>query len=181
MSVIALIVSLAAAVFAGFAWWNARQMRLYQTLHDLQMEYRSGEMMDAVRTLWWQYEHVKRDESKLMALYEEEYTKQAGPGSLHYKRRLVTHFYQHVAALYDKGMLPKEIVFEIWSEKDLRVIPNILIPIEIKIGEMLKTPEAMPRDTAGLPEGLRKLNKLYEGSKSYEAQRANDEQHPVSN
>ena len=50
--------------------------------------------------------------------------------TLRYHRRLVSHFYQHLATLYVNRMLPQKYIYDNWYEADLRIIPHVIIPIE---------------------------------------------------
>ena len=48
---------------------------------------------------------------------------------LNLKRRKLTSFYDRMAVLYAAGFLPKEVLFRLWTTRDLSVIPEILIPL----------------------------------------------------
>ena len=151
MSVVALVIAVVAAMFAGLAWWNAKKTTLHHILEDIRKDYRSPEMYHAVKTLWQFYRECednhenfvekydelrKIDENRISGL-EERQRVEAEQTTLHYQRRLVSHFYQYVAALRANGVLPKGIVYKTWTEENLRIIPNIIIPIEI-IGLFIK-------------------------------------------
>ena len=160
-NVIALISAIAATastLFAGCVWWIVKRTMIHQALLDVQKDYRSPQMQYAVRTLWQFYkEHGKeklvekyeeiRDEEQIWILsLDKQERVEAEQSTLHYQRRLVSHFYQHLTALYVNKILPKDIVFSIWSEADLRIIPEILIPIENKLREVLHIPPLGPLD-----------------------------------
>ena len=133
-------------------------------------------MHHAVKTLWQfyrehqenfieRYEEIRQEDEKRISSLEERRRVEAEQTTLHYQRRLVSHFYQYVAALRANGVLPKGIVYKTWSEEDLRIIPNIIIPIEIKLREVIQTPQLEPVDKDNLPDGLSVLYKLYTDSK----------------
>ena len=48
---------------------------------------------------------------------------------LNLKRRKLTSFYDRMAVLYAAGFLPKEVLFRLWTKRDLSIIPEILIPL----------------------------------------------------
>jgi len=181
-NVIAIIIALLAAAFAGLSWWNARQTTFHHVLADIRKDYLSPQMGYAVKTLWQFYNDCKKDgedfvekycrilkedKSRLSSL-EEQQRVEAERSTLHYQRRLVSHFYQYVAALYaNNKRLLRGIVFRTWTEKDLRIIPNIIIPIEIKLREVIQTPPLQPFDENALDkkDSLLVLYRLYRDSK----------------
>jgi len=60
--------------------------------------------------------------------------------TLHCQRRLVSHFYQHLATLYVNRMLPRKYIYDNWHEADLRIIPDVIIPIENWLRKELHKP-----------------------------------------
>jgi len=84
------------------------------------------------------------DKKKISELNNQEDRIKVVQNTLHYQRRLVSHFYQHLAALYVNKILTKDIVYKNWSEADLRIIPEIIIPIENKLREVLHKPPLGP-------------------------------------
>jgi hypothetical protein len=155
--IIAISIAFAAAVFAGLAWWNARQTMRHHLISELRKDYLSPQLHHAVKTLWQFYEECgenfvekyeekrKEEEEWLSNLNRLEMIK-AEQSTLHYQRRLLSHFYQYVATLYLDKILPKGIVFKTWSESDLRIIPEVIVPIENKLREVLHTPPLPPLD-----------------------------------
>ena len=79
--------------------------------------------------------------------------------TLHNQRRLVQMFYEHLATLTTNNIIPKKIVYEIWPEETLEIIPLIIIPMAKKLAE--KTDTKPPDETS-------KLYQLYIDSKDYE-------------
>jgi hypothetical protein len=146
--------------------------RIHQVLVDILMDYRSPEMLLAVRTLWdlWRsdrdgfverYETQRKREADAIAALPPEKRLEAERASLHFHRRLVSQFYSFVAGLYELGIIPKRILYTHWGEADLRIIPQILLPIEERLGEALGT-------SPGSGPTLRRLQKLYDDSRSGE-------------
>ena len=144
--------------------------RLNDLLWRLQQDYRSAEMLLASEALWRFYDDNKSNfVEEYMNACESEYNKiiemapeqqvAATTGRLHYKRRIVSHFFQSLAVLRDLEAIEDRMLYSHWPERILRIIPIILIPIETKLAEVLKT-ESSFRETK------ERLNRLYEGSQS---------------
>ena len=131
---------------------------IHHALEDVQKDYRSLEMLCAIERLWQlyrnrgkkklaeKYEEIRNEEEEWVSSLDKQKRVEAEQNTLHYQRRLVSLFYQHVAALYINKILPKGIVFKTWSETDLRIIPEIIVPIENKLREVLHTPPLPPLD-----------------------------------
>lgn len=158
ISAIAATAAIVSAVFVCFYWRVAKRAMIHQALLDVQKDYRSPQMLYAVRTLWQfyrehgkgkfveKYEEIRRSEEQWISTLDKQKRLEAEQTTLHYLRRLVSHFYQHLAALYVNGILPKAAVYEGWSEADLRIIPEILVPIENDLLKALHTPPLEPLD-----------------------------------
>lgn len=187
------VISALAAIIAALVTYSlyriTRRNLIYQVLVRLQMEYRSPEMQYAVMTLWDFYNECKKEaqkekifkevEKKLQWEYKEKYREEkerlkkqkekpieALKTTLDHQRRLVSQFYNHLATLYVNKILPPHIIFATWSEKDLSIIPKIIIPMENKLLEILhkdpREPQPPPLDESS------KLYQLYIDSKDYE-------------
>jgi len=158
IALVSVIAAIASALFAGWVWWIAKRTMIHQALLDVQKDYRSPQMQYAVRTLWdfyrmygkdkfvEEYDKKRKEEDNWVSDQERQKRIEFEQATLHYQRRLVSHFYQHLAALYVNGILPKGIVYSNWSEADLRIILEILIPIENKLREVLFKPPLEPLD-----------------------------------
>ena len=170
ISVIAAVVS---AVFARAVWQTARKAMLHQAILDVQKDYRSPEILYAVKTLWDFYrehgkdklvnkynEKWKQDKEKILQMCEEEKF-EAEKATLHYQRRLVSHFYRHLAALNINGILPEDIVYENWTETDLGIIPKIILPLDECVYKSLYG------ESAKTLMRTRNMQTLYEDSKKY--------------
>jgi len=168
LSATALIISL----FATFiALWgvtsskiNARMSRIHQVLNDLLFDYRSPDMLLAVNNLW-QFYHDKKDEMckeyEILRKYTErdyintKWEDKIGfvRSSLHFQRRYVSQFYAYLAGIYELKIVPRKLLHSYWSKADLRIIPDIIIPIE---KSMSKDEEKQPHIV------LRRMEKLYD-------------------
>lgn len=157
------------AMSAESANRTAESARIYQVLADVLMEYRSAEMLHGVRALWDFYRKHMDDlvdayqaqfqqDSTTIANLPPDKTLDAEKATLHFKRRLVSQFYQLLAGLYELNVIPKHILYTYWSEGDLRIIPKILMPLEISLAMTLRNPSDSP--------GLKRLQKLYDDSKN---------------
>lgn len=155
---IAIVVAAAAAGFIYFQWRVARKAMLHHALLDVERDYRSPEMLYAVRTLWQfykehgrealveKYDEIRKREEQWVSSLGKQKRLEAEQATLHYQRRLVSHFYRHLAALCVNDILPRDIVYSKWSEADLTIIPEILIPIENHLRKVLHTPPLEPLD-----------------------------------
>jgi len=148
-----------------------KRILIHQSLLSLQKDYRSPQMLYAVSTLMdfyrehgpkkfvEKYEERREKERKWILTIDRQSRIEAMQSILHYQRRLVSHFYNQLATLYINEVLPKDIVYRNWSEADLRIIPEILIPIENKLREVLFKPPLPPLDESS------SLMVLFRGSK----------------
>ena len=181
ISAISLVVAIFALGISCYLYVVTRRNLVYQVLVNLQMEYRSPEMLYAVSTLWRFYrEECREDKKALVINYKGYYCSEqswvdgfdklkrieALKTTLDYQRKLVSHFYHHLATLYANKILSPHIIFATWSEKELNIIPKIIIPMENKLAEILheysKEPLPPPLDESS------KLYQLYIDSKDYE-------------
>lgn len=152
ISAIAAIAAIASSLFAGCVWKIVKRTMIHQALLDVQKDYRSPQMHYAVRTLWdfyrehgedmfvEEYEKIRKKEDKWVSNKEKQKRIEFEQATLHYQRKLISQFYQHLATLYANGILSKDIIYSSWSEADLRIIPTILVPIENKLREVLFKP-----------------------------------------
>jgi len=187
-----IIVTLLYAVLTGFIWHTTKKTMYYQALVTIQMDYRSPRMGYAVNKLWRFYrEDCGGDENILAKKYEESYLKEqseidemdkqgqikAKETTLDNQRRIVSHFYQHLAALYATGVLPPSIIFENWSKDTLVIIPCILLPMENELIDIINAEEKKLPESACVRKKREKelphleedssLYELYKGSLSY--------------
>lgn len=50
--------------------------------------------------------------------------------NLHLQRRFVSHFYHQKADLHMNKVIPRKVLFRVWTKGDLSIIPEIIIPLE---------------------------------------------------
>ena len=119
-----------------------RDTTVHQVLVSLLNDYRSAEMMLAVRALW---DLKRKHPTDVVAAYEAKQAAEAAsvailpeaerPGAerrtIHFQRRLVSQFYQLLGGLYFLAVVPKDVFFTHWERRDLQIIPEILLPIEM--------------------------------------------------
>jgi len=151
IAIISVLVAILAFSISILSWRVATKALNLQVLLNMGMEYRSPQMLYAIDKLWQLYkdhptDFVKkyleiRDEGqRCLASMDEEMKFENYRYTLHNQRRLISHFYQCLANLYVKKIFPKDILYRIWTEAELRIIPEILIPIEKKLQENLNEP-----------------------------------------
>lgn len=146
VAVVSGVAALFSALYARYAWSSTRQALIHQVLMDIHADYRSPEMLDAVKSLWdlhrahgrahiaAEYERLRvADDAILLALPAKDRLDFIRT-TLHHKRRLVAHFYLHLADLYVNKILPKEVLYSGWCRGDLAIIPEVLLPIEETLG-----------------------------------------------
>jgi hypothetical protein len=161
---VASVVIAAAGMF--IAWlalretWRAPR---YQILSDLMKDYAQPQMADAVSSLWDFYEHTCKSNKDTV---KEQFTMlgRDDPLKLDQARRRVSHFYKRLAILWKDSTwfvnsLFADSIFSIWSDTDLRIIPEIIIPLE---NALLEKHGAKPRDNE-----FKDLLDLYQASKQY--------------
>lgn len=160
------------AIFILWYSWETRKLKqemfkqtelqkrilMHQSLLYLQKDYLLPQMFYAVRTLWEfyreygkekfvvKYEEIRDEERRWILSMDKQKRIEAEQTTLHYQRRLVSQFYNQLATLYINGVLPKDIVYANWAEADLRIIPEVLVPIENKLREVLHEPPLGPLD-----------------------------------
>jgi len=148
---------------------KATAARVHDLLWRLLMEYRSVEMLLAVDSLWQlhrdhptdladEYERIRNRERAAIQALPSAQQSEATSGCLHHRRRLVSHFYQFLAAIREREAIPDGILYAHWVETDLKVLPTIVIPIEERLAQELQT------DSAHFQAMIRRLHALHEGS-----------------
>ena len=142
------------------------QLEGLHVLFDIRREYQAAEMTLAIATLWkFRQEHGdrfveayletwRRDEANIAALPAVKQVEEMR-GTFHYRRRMVKEFYNLLAGLYELKVLPQDLVYIYWVEAELRIIPEILIPLESAVAQTL-------RDEQELGPWLQRLRRLYD-------------------
>jgi hypothetical protein len=146
---------------------HLRQSKL-DSLHvliEVLNDYRSAELMLAIVTLWrfrakhgdqfvQAYLEIWQQDNERIAQLPEEEQLVVMCSTLHYRRRVVKEFYNKLAGLYELKVLPREVIYTYWSAAELRIIPEILIPIEMAVARELRT----EKDLGGWFKRLRRLH-----------------------
>lgn len=129
---------------------QSRVDSVHHVLVTVLQDYRSAEMMLAINSLWrFRREHGekfvdaylqrwKEDDERIAKLPEGEQLA-AVSATLHYRRRMVKEFYNLLAGLHELGVFPKGILETYWSASELKIIPEILIPLETAVSKNLRT------------------------------------------
>jgi hypothetical protein len=174
------VTAVATIVYVKYAkkqWAAIREATRQNVLARALFEYRSLEMFCAVKMLWTFY-HDHRN-TDVGAAYERQRLAdearirelplaaqaEAERATLHYQRRLVSHFYQFLAGQYELGVLPKDVLFTFWHRPDLEIIPRVLLPLE--------TVSALNFTRSRRPKEI--MRRLYEDSPSDTYQIPGDE------
>lgn len=166
-------VGIAGVIFAGLAWSLSGRALRYRMATDLMRDYRDYEMGEAIKTLWdyqrkvgtkqqleddflRRLKKMKKNEGKENKEKEDKYTE-----VIHKYRRRVAQFYRCMAALHYGRVVPDKLLYDIWHEKTLEIIPKIVIPLETAL---IKFRKDNPDDEVYKKE-FELLNTLYEHSK----------------
>jgi len=165
IAMIALIVSALSLFIAGKAFRSAEKARMHQVLVNVMFQYGSVEMLQAIKTLWKFYEKHKEnlgevyitilrtDESEIEKLDPKQRLERERT-TLHHQRRLVENFYSLLAGFHKLKVIPKKTLYTYWNKDNLRIIPDIIIPIE----------KAMSKELGTDPEHIifERMQKLYD-------------------
>jgi hypothetical protein len=79
--------------------------------------------------------------------------------TLHYRRRTVKEFFNLLAGLYELKVLPRDVIYTYWNETELRIIPEVLIPLETAVARELRTEQE-------LGDWSQRLRRLYDDQKA---------------
>ena len=100
------------------------QAQIVMTLLD---DYASQEMRDAITKLWDQKTRYGND-------YMTEFRKRRSEDSdWDRSRRFVAHYYQKVAALYDKGLLDREFAVVVATKEQVEFYTEVIEPLEVVV------------------------------------------------
>ena len=164
ISVVSILVAALSALYARQSGRTAQSALVYQVLVNALSEYRSLEMFVAIKSLW----RFKREHAGDVAhAYKEQRLKDGlqleslDPAqrlafeqtTIHYHRRQVSQFYALLAGLKEQGLPHRNIVYAHWTEADLRIIPEVLVPMEETLLAALGGP---------IPPTMLRLKRLYD-------------------
>lgn len=127
------VVALISCVIAGAVFLFTRMALRYQILAQLMRDYADPAMGEHVKTLHETCRPYKSDWSGLETKLKTDVSD--FKKNLNKARRPVSHFYQRLAVLYKHSWwfgkcFFGKIIFVLWSERDLRIIPDIIMPLE---------------------------------------------------
>ncbi len=126
--VIATSVTAIAASVAAIASWRSvqetRKVAQSQLINSLLDDYASDAMADAMAELRGRKTRYGRD-------YTAEFRKRRSeePNWEHSRRR-VAHYFQKVAAMYDKGLLDKKLARIVATKKQVKFYKEVIEPLE---------------------------------------------------
>jgi hypothetical protein len=129
IAVVSAVAAIATIIVAGMALRTSRLNLTYHHLSELMKEYAEPAMDEAIKELWDFLKRQNGDPEKLKGAFTEMLGDSPG-GSLNSARRRISHFYQRMAALYAGRLLPKKVLYRIWYEPTLRIIPKVIVPLE---------------------------------------------------
>ena len=174
VSILSMLGTAAAAIYANRAVERARAASKiaeaalrFQVLMPALLEYRSAEMLVAIRALWdfarahpndiaeaYQAQRVI-DHQHLANLMGNEHLDYLR-GTLDFHRRQVSQFYGFLTSVYDEGGMQRKWLYTHWGRADLQIIPDVIVPMEKALGAALRTPAS--------PTTLDRLLRLYNDS-----------------
>ena len=142
---------------------------LHQVLIPIINDYRTPDMHAAVKALWELYgahpetfvvvyENLRTEQAAEIEALPPTQRAPAEAATLHFQRRMVTHFYRVLGGMYELGVIPKTVLYTYWERGDLAIIPKILVPIEVSLGATLGTSGDPHRPSLG------KLLRLHDDS-----------------
>lgn len=174
ISLIAMVGTAAAAHYASKAIERSKAAERiaeaslrYQVLLPVAIEYRSAEMHLAIRTLWdFARMHtgnlaeaykarlaIDREQMERLPAHERVRHLQT---TLDYQRRQVSQLYAFLTSVHDDGGHMRKVIYTHWTRSDLQIIPDVLVPMEVALGEVIGSP---PSATT-----LYRLKRLYDDS-----------------
>jgi hypothetical protein len=155
---VTVIITIAAAIAAIKSAKSAK--RSYEAtrtliLKELIDDYKSPQMMYALRRLRDIYKKAKNDKEKLKQLYERQYYKDnleientcleqkinKVQGTLDFQRRYLAAFYSNLELVDSKKVIPEDYMTSFFKPADYSIIPDILVPMEKMVPTFQGEPE----------------------------------------
>jgi len=174
ISMIGILIAILSAIYAKIgvriardALSSSEKARIHQVLVNVLFEYRSVEMLIAIRTLWdfykknrenleEAYNNIRHSEEIEVSKLDPERRIERERTTLHHQRRIVSKFYSLLAGLYELKVIAAKTLYTYWSKEDLRILPLIILPIEKALLKELK-----PAYSEGHP-ALERMQRLYD-------------------
>ena len=178
---IAIGIAFTAVIIAGYSTYISKKTMRHHALLGVHKDYRSSEMLSALDGVWKfhrdvekKHPRLKKDPIKFKEALKSEYEtmhKQQrddiaknileAEDSLNYKRRNITHFYVHLASVYNHKILPPDMIFDWWMPSDFKIFDDLIIPLQEAASKLSDTP-AEETEFA-----LKPLHKLKKACESY--------------
>jgi hypothetical protein len=148
-SAISAIAAILSALYARHSLSRSREALMFQALSHIASDYRSPEMFLAVKSLW----RFKRENpDDLVGAYNKRRLEDAAhldtlpptarleyeKTTIHFQRRLVSRFYSVLASLHEKNLPEPGLIYSLWSADDLKIIPEMIIPLERAVSAGVK-------------------------------------------
>ena len=161
--IISFITAFGTVIFGFLVWRATKNATKHHALLDMHKEYADAEFGKCIKNLWDFYREddcggknkklPEKEEEKISRKLKANFRKimeneKIPIRFIDYKvndsRRLVSHYYLHMADLYFNDILgnhedlkTKELFFNYWTEQTLRIIPKIIIPLEDELVEII--------------------------------------------
>lgn len=140
---LSILIAVISAIISMTVWRTSRQTLKRQNVKNLSLEYRSSEMLFAVRRFWELYREngdefiqkffeIDKMEMQKLAKIAGYNRKSYIESTINYQRRLIISFYTDLAISYQGKLLHKKDLFLNWSKADIDIIPIIIQPVEIE-------------------------------------------------
>jgi len=131
VAIACLVVAIVSAFFAWRVWRTAEKSLRSQMLAELLRDYEKPVMAKHIQKLWDFWRDSNKDTNKVHSefLGHLKLTNNEAE-EINRARRPVSHFYQRMAVLHKDKMVQDKLLYHLWSEKDLLIIPEIIIPLE---------------------------------------------------
>ena len=137
----------------------------FQVLTPALFEYRSPEMLLAIREVW---DFARTHSTGLAEAYQARWKSDRETliglsgqkrldhlrSTLDFQRRQVSHFYSFLCAVYDEQGALRKWIYTNWGKHDLAIIPEAIIPMENALSKSTGVPVFSPT--------LERLQKLYD-------------------
>lgn len=110
---------------------RARRERKTEFLSLYLKEYRSQDFGNAIKALWDFYDDCGGDQERMIEAYVKRFRRDHGKFHMAVRRRVSAYFQEMGFLLHEDSEL-RDTVFSVWNRGDLRVISNILLPLELR-------------------------------------------------
>lgn len=173
------IIMAAVAIYAGYyakcAYDKSKQTFRHELMNDFFREYRSNEIGQSVKVMWdfWRTCGGSVEKfndpivkNKIVSKYGRHYDSKASSkvNSLHNHRRRISNFFQNIAILVEDDKEMKEIIYEVWYKRDLQIIPEIIVPIEMECLQKKINGVAIV-EPSKYPKYMKSMIRLYDNAK----------------